>query len=507
MKDDAAAMVKERFGRDFVVVELLKGTFEIPATAVFCLQDFSTVGFFDLTFFSLKDCVSFYEAWEKKKEHALLQGLHLQPVFTQDFLPLTVHMYNPFVEDGDVMAYLTRYCEAVRGGERLRDRHGIWNGKRRFLVRLKTMGGSIIHPPGSFSIGPNRGFLHYPGQPIYCRRCGGQGHVKSSCPGQRCRFCGMTNHSSAECNAPKSCSLCGSKEHLYRGCPQRKRTFASLFREEEALQVDFGALLEDPKEAPKSPARSLQGQSREAEGMLISLEEQLGESKEELEEEEEESTAQKSPFKKKRFTGQLSPSQEWSEIDVTEMISEGFTRDGAEEQGKEGPVHEQVLRESRESGKIEHIRRAVVEEEESSTSQSWSDFDISELLTGVVEREGQQTHGATEEKPDVLSQAGEQQRPSGLLSLSRRKASSLAGGRRGKCSRTVTVAEMDSGEEDKRGEEQEGDKPEETASWGDRMEEDGEGEVGILDSGGWTEVVERRVKSGWREKGGKGGGK
>lgn len=495
IKEDATLLVKERFRRDFVVVELLKGVFKIPATAVFCLQDFATVGFFDLTFFGLKDCVSFFESWEKMKEHALLQGLHLQPVFTQDFLPLTVHIYNPFVEDGDVMAFLARHCEAVRGGERLRDKHGIWNGKRRFLVRLKMMGGDIIHPPGSFSIGSNRGFLHYPGQPMYCRRCGGQGHIKSGCPGLRCRFCGMTDHSSAECKAPKKCSLCGSEEHLYRLCPQRRRTFASLFREEDALQVESGTLLRDSEEASKSPARSPQRQPQEAEEMLISLEEQQQSVSEgELEEEEkvEERITQDGTFK------MVPPSQEWSEIDVTEIINEDPMRAEVGEQGKEEPNLKQVLRENRKAGGIEHTPND--KDEEASTSQYWSDFDISELLSGAMDGRGQQMQDTTRENTSGRSQVREHQRLSGSLSLSRRKASSLADGPGGKCSRTMTVMGLEAGDEDEGGKKGRGD----NASWGDRMEEEGEGEGGILDSGEWTEVVERRAKGGRREKGGKG---
>ncbi len=164
------------------------------------------------------------------------------PGFTQDFLPLTIHVYNPFVEDGDVLAFIGQYCEAVRGGEHLSDRFGIWNGRRRYMVKLKldpSVPGNVFHPPGSFSIGPNKGFLYYPGQPLYCRRCGGQGHVKMDCKGERCRFCGESGHVAAVCTAPKHCSLCGSEEHLYRGCPGRKKSYASLFKEGEDLLADM----------------------------------------------------------------------------------------------------------------------------------------------------------------------------------------------------------------------------------------------------------------------------
>ncbi|ROI80149.1 Zinc finger CCHC domain-containing protein 3 [Anabarilius grahami] len=181
LKKDAEDFVKQRFGRDFFVTEILRGLFEIQPAEVFCLQDFVSTGFLDLTFCVLKDCVGFFEAWKKREGHKLLEGLQLQPVFVQDFIPLTIRIYYPFVEDGDVMAFIARYCDVVRGGERLRDLYGIWNGKRRYMVKLRldsSSPGTVLHPPGSFSIGPNRGFLHYPGQPLYCRRCGGQGHIE-----------------------------------------------------------------------------------------------------------------------------------------------------------------------------------------------------------------------------------------------------------------------------------------------------------------------------------------
>ncbi len=246
VKGDAAADVKRRFGREFVVTEVLRELFGVSASLIFCLQDFSTSGFMDLTFFQLSDCVAFHTAWEKKKEHQRLVGLHLYPAYVQDFLPLTIHLYNPFVEDGDVLAFLARYCETVKGGERLKDRFGIWTGKRRYLVKLrpdKATPGGLAHPPGSFFIGSNRGFLHYPGQPVYCRRCGVQGHVKAECTGQRCRFCGSAEHMASACPEPKTCSLCGGGDHLFRVCPSRQKTYSSLFKEGQGLQADFEGLL------------------------------------------------------------------------------------------------------------------------------------------------------------------------------------------------------------------------------------------------------------------------
>uniref|UniRef100_A0A9J8BCD9 CCHC-type domain-containing protein n=1 Tax=Cyprinus carpio carpio TaxID=630221 RepID=A0A9J8BCD9_CYPCA len=95
--------------------------------------------------------------------------------------------------------------------------------------------GGLVHPPGTFFIGSNRGFLHYPGQPVYCRRCGAQGHVKADCTGQRCRFCGSAEHIATACPEPKTCSLCGGGDHLFRVCPSRQKTYASLFKEGQEI--------------------------------------------------------------------------------------------------------------------------------------------------------------------------------------------------------------------------------------------------------------------------------
>uniref|UniRef100_A0A9J8D6E7 CCHC-type domain-containing protein n=1 Tax=Cyprinus carpio carpio TaxID=630221 RepID=A0A9J8D6E7_CYPCA len=252
VKADAAADIKRRFGREFVVTELLREVFGVSACLIFCLQDFSNSGFMDLTFFQLKDCVAFYEAWEKKKDHQRLTGLHLFPAFAQDFLPLTIHLYNPFVEDGDVLTFLARYCETVRGGERLKDRFGIWTGKRRYLVKLRAdtaSPGGLVHPPGTFFIGSNRGFLHYPGQPVYCRRCGAQGHVKADCTGQRCRFCGSAEHIATACPEPKKLAVYVEEEIICSGyvLADRKHMPAYLRRGKvfRLILKDYWKLCED----------------------------------------------------------------------------------------------------------------------------------------------------------------------------------------------------------------------------------------------------------------------
>lgn len=235
LRTDAALEVRKRFGWDWVLLRVLRDFCRIPPSRVLCLQDFAGTGFLDITFAAFSDCSAFFDQCSRQSEEEVILGLRLVPLFAMDEVPLIVHMYNPFVTDEDIRAFLSRYCSSVSAGEKIRGRFGVWNGKRRFRVKLKVdpaAPGGLLHRPGSFSIGPHRGFLHYPGQPLYCRRCGALGHTKEGCTGGRCHTCGSAGHVTTECGAPKTCSLCGSEQHLYRQCPSRQRTFASLFSED-----------------------------------------------------------------------------------------------------------------------------------------------------------------------------------------------------------------------------------------------------------------------------------
>ena len=445
--------VKENFRREFVVVDVLKGVFNVAASSVFCLQDFTAVGFMDLTFFNLTDCVSFFESWGKKK-HKLLEGLSLHPLFAQDYLPLTIHLYNPFVEDAEVMTFLERHCEAVKGGERVRDRFGIWTGKRRFFVKLRVdsaVPGSLVHLPGSISIGPNRGFLYYPGQPVYCRRCGGEGHVKTDCIGQRCRFCGKTDHVASACPAPKLCSLCGKADHLYRTCPSRNRSYASILKEGDDLQADLDAILSS------LPA--------EREGHL------------------QQATGANDQRSMSASSQECAGVKEQADGAVGDLIS--LSLDGKEVKG-------------------------VVSERQLNPSPGWADLDFTEVLSEVLEVDKEQTilepaTGSTHQRETVHSGSKMEIAAESASGTGRRRAwreaSDPDNGEICKYSKLESSVSQDSVGQDCNEEGSEGKENEEggiSTGWVDSIEEEEEegGEEMIAESGEWSEVVSRRVKGG-----------
>lgn len=121
-------------------------------------------------------------------------------------------------------AYLKWNCEVVKGGTRLPHSFTCWSGRRRYVVKLKPDPRSdreYLHLP-------HRDLLSYLGQSLFCFKCGLEGHSRENCAGPRFRFCGASDHSSASCMAPKTCSLCREEGHLFARCPSRRASYADI---------------------------------------------------------------------------------------------------------------------------------------------------------------------------------------------------------------------------------------------------------------------------------------
>lgn len=210
-----------------IIEDLLKMSRE----EIFCLQAFPNQGFYDASFVSQNAFRTFVARSAELSDHPDLAGFRVvvaQPRRNQQRTPVTVQLYNPFVPDEEIIAFLKRYCEYVSYGERRKNCLGTFNGLRRFWVQFKPDSdgiGGVSHPPQTFSIGPNRGFLFYPGQPAFCRDCFSFGHTREDCStGLVCRNCFQTGHRTADCEHARKCHFCGSGEHLARQCPKVDRT-------------------------------------------------------------------------------------------------------------------------------------------------------------------------------------------------------------------------------------------------------------------------------------------
>ncbi|MBN3276009.1 ZCHC3 protein, partial [Polyodon spathula] len=136
---------------------------------------------------------------------------------------VNVHMYNPFVPAEDVATFLGQYCTVVRPPEKLLDEFNLWTGTWKVWTRFRPSKEGfegVRHPPSSFSIGTNRGYLFYFGQPKLCRKCNEMGHEAEECNDLYCRNCEKKGHSTKDCKEKRKCNLCGSANHLFFKCPQ-----------------------------------------------------------------------------------------------------------------------------------------------------------------------------------------------------------------------------------------------------------------------------------------------
>ena len=195
----------------------------LTATEILCIQKNGKMKCFDVTFQS--------EEIHKRMRTTGVNKCGLAVKFTlfsmwrdPDYRLMTVRMFNPHVSHETVGAFLRRYCKVLPGHGMVRDEFGIWNGCRQFRVILeKERGGydGYRHPPASFSIGESRGVLFYAGQPKYCRKCLGFGHLAEGCTLVRCLNCNELGHTRRDCSRPERCTICGEEGHGFRTCEKR----------------------------------------------------------------------------------------------------------------------------------------------------------------------------------------------------------------------------------------------------------------------------------------------
>uniref|UniRef100_A0A8C7W286 CCHC-type domain-containing protein n=1 Tax=Oncorhynchus mykiss TaxID=8022 RepID=A0A8C7W286_ONCMY len=218
-------IVREAFGRT-----LLMGQLKLTVKDVLCLQDNPLERAFDVTLYTEEK----YEEMMRKARELETESPMCHYVVTglarSNLRVVTVTMYNPHVKDDEVRAFLGRYLDSISSARYQKDSLGFWNGRRCFQVLLREDPKGLdgyLHPPAMFSLGADRGTLHYARQPPFCRRCMAYGHALASCSTRRCRYCGSGEHEARDCAEPKACHGCGSVAHLWRDCPARRRSYAS----------------------------------------------------------------------------------------------------------------------------------------------------------------------------------------------------------------------------------------------------------------------------------------
>ncbi|KAK1162738.1 zinc finger CCHC domain-containing protein 3-like [Acipenser oxyrinchus oxyrinchus] len=178
----------------------------------------------------------------KKNESELPFSLFVcEPIFLQEMRIVNVHLYNPYVPAEDVSTFLGQFCNVIRPPTKSLDEFGMWTGTWKVWVRFRPCKEGyegVRHPPSSFSIGTNRGYLFYMGQPEVCRKCSRMGHKAETCEEILCRNCSGTGHYTKECTEKRKCNLCGSSAHLFFKCPHRAASYAGAAEESSSEESD-----------------------------------------------------------------------------------------------------------------------------------------------------------------------------------------------------------------------------------------------------------------------------
>lgn len=208
--------------------KILFGGLGLSRDHLLCLQRNSKEKYYDVTFYTITKMEE-VKGLVPALTRGILENFKLKNLCRTHERVVTVRVYNPWITEEATSFFLSRYVKVLHSLGDVRDSLGIWTGNRQFKVSLTDDPDGydgFRHPPATFKIGNNRGYLFYAGQPLYCRQCATYGHVASVCKQVRCGNCGNLGHSRGNCSCPKKCSLCGSEGHLFKSCPAVTSSYA-----------------------------------------------------------------------------------------------------------------------------------------------------------------------------------------------------------------------------------------------------------------------------------------
>ncbi|MBN3318780.1 ZCHC3 protein, partial [Atractosteus spatula] len=236
LRNTIGFVLKEEYGnQDFIYRDVFEDVVLETALGVrwedtYCLQNFPGKKLFDLSLISDVRCKEVWAAVNALRNEEPLKDFYIEPLFARELRTLTVHMFNPYVAEEDILNFLKRFVDVQDEGVKQIDKRKYWTGNRRYRVRFRfseQAADGLVHPPATFAIGSNRGYLFYPGQPLTCRRCGQEGHMALNCEAQICRQCDGIGHISSMCTEEIKCNLCGKQGHVYRECPKKAGSYSA----------------------------------------------------------------------------------------------------------------------------------------------------------------------------------------------------------------------------------------------------------------------------------------
>uniref|UniRef100_A0A7N9AWF8 CCHC-type domain-containing protein n=1 Tax=Mastacembelus armatus TaxID=205130 RepID=A0A7N9AWF8_9TELE len=234
--------------RDLFSRVILEERLKVIAENVLWVQTNQRARAYEVTWRTAESYGAALEEVERSIGRGELRDWKILNLDKPNFRVVTVQTFNPFVTDQQIASFLEEYVEVVSGARHMTDSRTYWTGRRQYQVLLRRENGSPdgwAHPPAIFSLGADRGYLYYAGQPDFCKRCRRHGHLETSCVFAGCPLCGEDGHEMRDCHVRRTCHGCGEPGHLYRECGSRRPMFAEVVA--GIQKIDMGGRREEKR--------------------------------------------------------------------------------------------------------------------------------------------------------------------------------------------------------------------------------------------------------------------
>ncbi|XP_064413001.1 zinc finger CCHC domain-containing protein 3-like [Latimeria chalumnae] len=250
---------REWFGKKCLIESL-----HFTALQVYALIHITGSRDFDISFRNGTYLDLFWSRYNEVKSNAVWEDFIILKSSWNNHRTITILFNNESVSETDILFWLNRQVTVTGELNPIHDVNGFWNAGYRVRVELDSIDNELIHLPNTFSIGRDRGYIFYPGQPRNCHKCGASDHFSTRCTTVMCRKCGSTDHISRDCEAPLRCNLCYAEGHVYINCPHSAKNNPP---ENILTAEEYNVLVGESEVAANQLAEQRDGRARKRSGL------------------------------------------------------------------------------------------------------------------------------------------------------------------------------------------------------------------------------------------------
>uniref|UniRef100_H2ZRL7 CCHC-type domain-containing protein n=1 Tax=Latimeria chalumnae TaxID=7897 RepID=H2ZRL7_LATCH len=207
-----------RWGKELIIDSL-----RFIPLHVFALIHISGSRDYDIIFRNSAFLDMFWARYEEVKNDVLWKDFEVIKISENVNRYITILFKTEVVPSLDISFWLRRRSREVSALKPMFGRNGFGVGGYNVAVKLFSTDKGLVHLPNFITIGNDRGFLFYPGQPKVCHKCGSARHFGADCTRLFCARCGQIGHLTRECKKEVKCKLCGEEGHIYFHCPRSEK--------------------------------------------------------------------------------------------------------------------------------------------------------------------------------------------------------------------------------------------------------------------------------------------